>query len=141
MELERQAQTENFNPFWEIKVLLVETNASVIRMVEKVLEETTVYHFLRRIDSMHDLNFELKYNKPDLIISGRTMELFSAVEVLESVNVYLPKIPVIIIAPDYNSPININLVKKGAYDIIYHEEIRRLPKEVSFIYLNIMGSA
>jgi hypothetical protein len=55
-------QIDNMSPFWEIKVLLVETNLSVIRMVDKVLEETSAVHFLRRIDNVHDLNFELRYN-------------------------------------------------------------------------------
>lgn len=131
-------QIDNMSPFWEIKVLLVETNSTVIRMVEKVMEESNVLHFLRRIDNLHDLNFELKYNKPDVIISGRTMEEFCASLVLEQKNLYAPTLPVIVLAPDFNASTNIRLVNEGAYDIIYHTEIKRLPKEISFLYQNAL---
>jgi DNA-binding NtrC family response regulator len=131
-------QTETMSPFWEIKVLLVETNPSVIRMVEKVLEETSVLHFLRRIDNVHDLNFELKYNKPNVIVCGRTMENFDALVVLDQVKLFAPNIPVLVMAPDFNAPLNIKLVNEGAYDIIYHSEIKRLPKEVSFLYKAVL---
>jgi DNA-binding NtrC family response regulator len=127
-------QNDNSSPFWEIKILLVETNPSVIRMVEKVLEDSSVLHFLRRIDTIHDLNFELKYNKPNLVLSGRTMEGFSAKNVLEQVEMYTPSLPVLVLAPDFNAEMNIQLVNQGAYDIIYHSEIKRLPNEVSFLY-------
>ena len=127
-------QIDNMSPFWEIKVLLVETNLSVIRMVEKVLEETSAVHFLRRIDNVHDLNFELRYNKPDVIVSGRTMKDFDALTVLDQVNLYTPHLPVLVMAPDFNAQLNIKLVNKGAYDILYHSEIRRLPKELTFLY-------
>lgn len=129
-------QFENMSPFWEIKILLVETNASVIRMVEKVIEETQALHFLRRIDNIHDLNFELKYNKPDVILTGRNMETFDAHAVLELKTLYGPAIPVIVLAPDFNASQNIQLVNEGVYDIIYHTEIKRLPKEVNFLYQN-----
>ncbi|OYU97558.1 MAG: hypothetical protein CFE21_04495 [Bacteroidetes bacterium B1(2017)] len=127
-------QTETMSPFWEIKVLLVETNSSVIRMVEKIMEDSSVLHFLRRIDNVHDLNFELKYNKPNVIISGRTMEGFDAISVLDQTHLYAPNMPVIVLAPDFNAPLNISLVNHGAYDIIYHTEIKRLANEVAFLY-------
>ena len=127
-------QIDNMSPFWEIKVLLVETNLSVIRMVEKVLEETSAVHFLRRIDNVHDLNFELRYNKPNVVVCGRTMNDFDALTVLDQVNLYTPNLPVLVMAPDFNAPLNIQLVNSGAYDILYHSEIRRLPKELTFLY-------
>ncbi len=131
-------QTESFSPFWEIKVLLVETSPVVIRMVEKILEETTVVHFLRRIDNLHDLNFELRYNKPDVVITGRTMNTFGASDVLTQKNLYAPNMPVLVLAPDFNPIMNIKLVNEGAYDIVYHNEIKRLPKEISFLYQNTL---
>lgn len=126
-------QNENYSPFWEIKILLVETNGSTVRMVEKVLENTRVLHFLRRIDNVQDLRFELVYNKPDLILTGRTMDKFNASEVLSLTQIYAPSMPVIVLAPDYNEHINIELIEQGAYDIIFHQEIKRLPNEVVFL--------
>ena len=134
MHTQSMLQMENSSPFWEIKILLVETNPSVIRMVEKVLEETSSTHFLRRIDNIHDLNFELRYNKPNVVLTGRTMEGFDASTVLMQKGLFAPEMPVIVLAPDFNAPFNITLVNQGAYDIIYHNEIRRLPKEISFLY-------
>ena len=119
--------------FWEIKVLLVETNDSLIRVVEKIMESSPIFYFLRRIDNVHDLNFELKYNKPDLIISGRTMTGFDGSEVLDLVQMYSKDIPVLILAPDYNMQTGSEFVTHGAYDIIYHSELKRLPNEVAYL--------
>lgn len=127
-------QLGNVSPFWEIKILLVETNPVTIRMIEKVLEGTSVSHFLRRIDNIHDLNFELKYNKLNVILTGRTMEGFDGLDVLDQVDLYSPGMPVLVLAPDFDSSMSIQLVHRGAYDIIYHSEIKRLPKEISFLY-------
>ncbi len=121
------------SPFWEIKVLLVETNPTAIRLVEKIMETSPVFYFMRRIDNVHDLNFELKYNKPDLIISGRTMNGFDGIQVLDMVHMYSSDIPVLILAPDFNLNSNADYVNHGAYDIIYHSELKRLPNEVAYI--------
>lgn len=133
MEQHTRLQNGILSPFWEIKIVLVETNGVVIRMVEKILENAKVLHFLRRIDNPHDLQFELKYNKPNLILSGRTMDNFSAIDVLELTKLHDPEMPVIVLAPDYNQSESFNLIDHGAYDIIYHQEIKRLPNEVAFL--------
>jgi DNA-binding NtrC family response regulator len=127
-------QSENGSPFWEIKILLVETSRSVIRLVEKVFEETTTGYHLHRIDNIHDLNFELEYKKPDVIISGRNMHVFRGTDVLNKVQLLAPEIPVIILVTDFNAIENTALVNQGAYDIIYHSELNRLPKEVNFLF-------
>jgi DNA-binding NtrC family response regulator len=127
-------QSENSSPFWEIKILLVETSRSVIRLVEKVFEETTTGYFLHKIDNIHDLNFELEYKKPDVIISGRNMHVFRGTDVLNKVQLLAPEIPVIILVTDFNAIENTALVNQGAYDIIYHSELNRLPKEVNFLF-------
>ncbi len=121
------------NSFWEIKVLLVETNPTIIKMVEKIMKLSPVFYFLRRIENVHDLNYELKYNKPDLIISGLTMDNFDAGKVLELVNLFAEKIPVMVLAPEYNIATNYKLAMQGAYDIFYHSEIKRLPNEIAFL--------
>lgn len=127
-------QSENGSPFWEIKVLLVETNDTVIRLVEKVFEDTSTAYFLRRIDNINDLNFELRYNKPNVIVSGRNMETFKGIDVLNQVQLLAPAIPVLMLVTDFNASENIALVNQGAYDIIYHSEVNRLPKEVNFLF-------
>lgn len=102
-------------------------------MVEKILENTKVLHFLRRIDNPSDLHFELIYNKPDLILTGRTMDDFSALDVLNLTKANAADLPVIVLAPDYDEETNFELIDNGAYDIIFHQEIKRLPNEVAFI--------
>jgi DNA-binding NtrC family response regulator len=127
-------QSENGSPFWEIKVLLVETNCAIIRTVEKVFEKNASSYFLRRIQNKDDLTFELMYNKPDVIISGRNMGDFTGEEVLSLVDLHSPNLPVLMLVTDFNAKANISLVNKGAYDIIYHNEIARLPLEVNFLF-------
>jgi len=126
-------QNDNLSPFWEIKILLVETNPSIIRMVEKVLENTRVMHFLRRINNPQDLNFELVYSKPDVIITGRTLDNMNAKQVLDLTRIHAPALPIIVLATDYNEQLNFELIENGAYDIIFHSEIKRLPHEIAFL--------
>jgi DNA-binding NtrC family response regulator len=97
------------------------------------LENTKVLHFLRRIDNPPDLHFELIYNKPDLILTGRTMDDFSALDVLNLTKARAADLPVIVLAPDYDEDTNFELIDNGAYDILFHQEIKRLPNEVAFI--------
>lgn len=127
-------QNENFSPFWEIKILLVEGNPVVSRLVEKVMEKAPIRHFMRRINHLDDLQFELRYNRPDVVITGRTMTDFSALSVLEQVSLYTPGLPVLVLAPDYQPAQSLALAQCGAYDIVYHNEIKRLPLELGFLY-------
>jgi DNA-binding NtrC family response regulator len=127
-------QSENNSPFWEINVLLVETNFLTIRLIEKVFENTKTSYYFTKIYTISDLNYELKYNKPDVIISGRKMDNFLGIDVLNQVNLLAPSIPVLLFVTDFNAKENTELVNLGAYDIIYHSEIFRLPKEVNFIF-------
>lgn len=127
-------QSEKGSPFWEIKILLVETNCPVIRLVEKVFENSEGSYFLRRIKNLPDLSFELKYNKPDIVISGRSMDGFKGLDVLNQVQLLSPEIPVLMLVTDFNAKANIELVNHGAYDIVYHSELNRLVKEVNFLF-------
>lgn len=131
-------QSENNSPFWEIKVLLVETNFLTIRLIEKVFENTNTSYFITKINNISDLNYELKYNRPDVIISGRKMHHFMGVDVMNQVNLLAPDIPVLLFVTDFNEKENFELVNMGVYDIVYHSEIFRLPKEVNFLFQSIL---
>jgi DNA polymerase sigma len=38
-----------------------------------------------------------------------------------------------VLATDYNEQLNFELIENGAYDIIFHSEIKRLPHEIAFL--------
>jgi hypothetical protein len=62
------------------------------------------------------------------------MHVFRGTDVLNKVQLLAPEIPVIILVTDFNAIENTALVNQGAYDIIYHSELKRLPKEVNFLF-------
>jgi DNA-binding NtrC family response regulator len=119
--------------FWEIRILLVETNESVIRLVEKTLSESRLKHFLRWVRTPQDLEFELQFNVPDLILSGRNMGLFSAIEVLILNDKHGNKAPCIIITSDRDIEQDIELALHGVYEIFTLEEIKLMVKEIGFL--------
>jgi DNA-binding NtrC family response regulator len=55
------------------------------------------------------------------------MHVFRGTDVLNKVQLLAPEIPVIILVTDFNAIENTDLVNQGAYDIIYHSELNRLP--------------
>ncbi len=97
------------------------------------MENTKVFHFLRRIDNLHGLHFELIYNKPDLILTDRTMDDFSALDALILTKAHAADLPDIVLAPDYDEETNFELIDYGAYNIIFYQEIKRLPNYVVFM--------
>ncbi len=119
--------------FWEIRILLVETNESVIRLVEKTLSESRLKHFLRWVRTPQDLEFELQFNATDLILSGRNMGLFSAIEVLILNDKHGNKAPCIIITSDRDIEQDTELALHGVYEIFTIEEIKLMVKEIGFL--------
>lgn len=119
--------------FWEIRILLVETNESVIRLVEKAMSESRLKHFLRWVRTPQDLEFELQFNPPDLIISGRNMGLFSAMEVLRLNEQYGNKAPCIVITTDRSLELDTDLALRGVYEIFTQAEIKQMVKEIGFL--------
>lgn len=119
--------------FWEIRILLVETNESVIRLVEKSLSESRLKHFLRWVRTPQDLEFELKFNTPDLIICGRNMGLFSATEVLALNEKYQNRAPCIVITTERNIEHDTYLAINGVYEIFTQSEIKYMIKEIGFL--------
>ncbi|MFY8021810.1 MAG: hypothetical protein ACOVP1_11450 [Bacteroidia bacterium] len=119
--------------FWEIRILLVETNESVIRIVEKTLSESRLKHFLRWVRTPQDLEFELQFNPPDLILSGRNMGLFSAIEVLALNEKYQNKAPCIVITTERNMEFDTHLALNGVYEIFTQFEIKQMIKEIGFL--------
>lgn len=119
--------------FWEIRILLVETNESVIRLVEKSLSESRLKHFLRWVRTPQDLEFELKFNTPDLIICGRNMGLFSATEVLALNEKYQNRAPCIVITTERNIEHDTHLALNGVYEIFTQSEIKYMIKEIGFL--------
>lgn len=120
-------------PFWEIRILLVETNETTIRLIEKTLAESRMSHFLRWVRNPQDLAFELRFNKPDILITGRNMHNFDALDVIHEIENQNLAINTLVIVPDRNQEKDIPLALAGVYEIFPITELKSLVKEIGFI--------
>ncbi|GAB1449082.1 MAG: hypothetical protein L6Q78_09525 [Bacteroidia bacterium] len=120
-------------PFWETRILLVETNETTIRLIEKTLSESRIPHFLRWVRNQKDLEFELRFNQPDILITGRNMQGFDAMDIIREVKKANLSITTLVIAGDRNQEKDIPLALAGVYEIFPINELKYLVKEIGFL--------
>lgn len=120
-------------PFWETRILLVDTNETTIRLIEKTLSESRIPHFLRWVRNQKDLEFELRFNQPDILITGRNMHGFDAMDIIREVKKANLSITTLVIAGDRNQEKDIPLALAGAYEIFPINELKYLVKEIGFL--------
>lgn len=120
-------------PFWETRILLVETNETTIRLIEKTLSESRIPHFLRWVRNQKDLEFELRFNQPDILITGRNMQGFDAMDIVREVKKANLSITTLVIAGDRNQEKDIPLALAGVYEIFPINELKYLVKEIGFL--------
>lgn len=120
-------------PFWETRILLVGTNETTIRLIEKTLSESRIPHFLRWVRNQKDLEFELRFNQPDILITGRNMQGFDAMDIIREVKKANLSITTLVIAGDRNQEKDIPLALAGVYEIFPINELKYLVKEIGFL--------
>lgn len=120
-------------PFWETRILLVETNETTIRLIEKTLSESRIPHFLRWVRNQKDLEFELRFNQPDILISGRKMQGFDAMDIIHELKKANLSITTLVISGDRNQEKDIPLALAGVYEIFPINELKYLVKEIGFL--------
>lgn len=100
------------------KILIVEDEESIRRVLKKILsEEDKSHEIIEAENGIEALNF-IKKNQLDLIISDIKMPKVDGIEVLAYVKKNNPDVPVIMISGHGDLDLAVDCMKKGAYDYI-----------------------
>ena len=100
------------------KILIVEDEESIRRVLKKILSEEDKSHEIAEAENgIEALNF-IKKNQLDLIISDIKMPKVDGIEVLAYVKENNPDVPVIMISGHGDLDLAVDCMKKGAYDYI-----------------------
>ncbi len=100
------------------KILIVEDEESIRRVLKKILsEEDKSHEIVEAENGIEALNF-IKKNQLDLIISDIKMPKVDGIEVLAYVKKNNPDVPVIMISGHGDLDLAVDCMKKGAYDYI-----------------------
>ena len=100
------------------KILLIEDEASIRRVLNKILsEENKDYHVTEAEDGLEGMEL-VKNEDFDLILCDIKMPKMDGVEVLEAVKKIKPEIPMVMISGHGDLDTAVNTMKIGAFDYI-----------------------
>jgi DNA-binding NtrC family response regulator len=124
--------------FWEIRILLAESNEQRIRNIEQAFSKSRLKHFLRWVRTKEDLDFELRFNPPDMLLCGRHLKQTNALEIMRMMDAYQLNIPCIVVCKARQPEMDTQLALAGVYEIFEETELAHVIKEIGFIQEQLM---
>ena len=100
------------------KILIIEDESAIRRVLSKILSEEDKSHEIFQAENGIDGINILKKNSVDLIISDIKMPKVDGIEVLEFTQKNSPETPIIMISGHGDLEVAVESMKKGAYDYI-----------------------
>lgn len=119
--------------FWEIRILLAESNEQRIRNIEQAFSKSRLKHFLRWVRTKEDIDFELRFNPPDLLLCGRYLNQTNATEMMRMLEEYQLTIPCIVVCKQREPVMDTQLAIAGVYEIFEDSELPLVIREIGFI--------
>lgn len=118
----------------KLNVVIVEHDQMVKKLILKILESCKHKLNLLFVKHVEEVSKVLETIKPDLLFTARTLLGFDALDVLRLRNKQAFDVPVFVMmsVPDANK--NTLLVEEGMYDLILHEDLKRIKKEIASVY-------
>ena len=100
------------------KILIIEDEASIRRVLSKIIsEENETYHVEQAEDGLLGLEM-IKNNDYDLVLCDIKMPKMDGVEVLENAKKIKPEIPIVMISGHGDLDTAVNTMRLGAFDYI-----------------------
>lgn len=114
----------------EVRILLLEDNASDAELIERELERAGVPCDIRRVDSEHEFVRALREFLPDVILSDFSLPQYDGMTALRLARSSRLEIPFIFISGTIGEEVAIEALKQGASDYVLKGNLRRLPSAV-----------
>ena len=114
----------------ELRILLVEDNASHAEVVEQVLKEGGLKFSLTRVETRETFQHHLERTPPDLILSDYALPSFDGSTALAIAKQKNPEIPFIFVTGTMGEEVAIETLKSGATDYVLKTRLVRLVPSV-----------
>ncbi|RII27119.1 MAG: hypothetical protein CXR31_07645 [Geobacter sp.] len=109
-----------------IKILLIEAVSDDAGSVEQQLREEGLRFSLTRVASTEDMEKECRDATPDLILADYSLPGVNGIAALRIARVLCPEAPFIFISRDVNEERAVEVLKHGATDYIFRQNLARL---------------
>ncbi|MBX9678319.1 MAG: response regulator [Gemmataceae bacterium] len=109
-----------------LRILLVESSDDDAQMVRRELERTGSRVVSARVETANGLKEALARESWDIVLSDSMPPKVAGSEVLAIVQSVRPELPVILIAPKAGQEAAIELMRSGARDLIFKDDLARL---------------
>lgn len=109
-----------------LRLLVVEDSEDDVFLMQRVLSQAGYDTDLLRVDNGKDLDFALKNNDWDLVITDHNIPGFSSDASLKHVKAYDEHMPVVIVSGSIGEDIAVAAMKAGAQDYIMKNNLVRL---------------
>ncbi len=113
----------------ELKILLLEDNASDVKLLDRALSKNFSRYSLKVIETREEYLTELEKDY-DIVISDYALPAFDGMEALKIRNRQRPFLPFIVTTGSTNEPTAVQCMKEGADDYIIKEHITRIGEAI-----------
>jgi PAS domain S-box-containing protein len=119
----------------DIRILLLEDNATDALLCERSLQNAGIPFVLRRVESREEFLFALLNFTPDIVIADLMLLSFDGMTALLLTRKHSPELPVIILGSDMGVETVVKTIKAGAADYVLKNNMLRLgPAVESALY-------
>ncbi|MFZ4771378.1 MAG: PAS domain-containing protein, partial [Ferruginibacter sp.] len=113
-----------------LKILILDSNPAQALEIERFLKKVGLLFKSKVIDKKVNFIRQLKYFKPDLILSDNCWAEFNAEEAIQLARLIIPEIPFILITDNDSKKYAINSLKIGVDNYIFKNRLTRLPMAI-----------
>ena len=113
-----------------LKILILDSNPTQALEIERFLKKDGLLFQSKVIDKKVNFIRQLKYFKPDLILSDNCWAEFNAEEAIQLARMIIPEIPFILITDKDSKKYALNSLKIGVDNYIFKNRLTRLPMAI-----------
>ncbi|MEJ2618198.1 MAG: response regulator, partial [Ignavibacteriaceae bacterium] len=113
------------------KILILENYPTDAELINLELREADFYFISNRVETKEDFLASLESFSPDIILADYKMPKWTAIDALKLLKERNYNIPFILVTGNQTEEIAVESMKRGAFDYIIKDNLKRLPKTVT----------
>lgn len=120
----------------ELKILMLEDNASDVKLIEKELRRGEFQYESKVVDNEIDFKNTLISYEPGLVLSDYSLPTYNGMQALSYVKEVIPDVAFILVTGSLNEEIAVECMKSGADDYILKDNLKRLGHSIKIAIRN-----